>query len=122
MLVKALGKEENSMFLGDLFTMIGGLFLGLATTFRSNGLLNGIPLAAEFCTLLPELVARPELGKARRVVALGVAGLLVATGSLVSQLIAYTRFCSDASGADIRPWCRQNVPSIYTFVQSYYWY
>lgn len=105
----------------DLSTVVAGLSFGLAATFRSNGILNGIPLAAEFVSLIPGFLVSPGLKNARRLCALGVAGILVALGVIGPQLAAYLAFCSDASETGIRPWCENAIPSIYTFVQEHYW-
>jgi phosphatidylinositol glycan class V len=51
-----------------------------------------------------------------------LAGSFIATGAAIPQLIAFQEYCTHGSGPYmIRPWCKSYVPSIYTFVQSYYW-
>ncbi|KAK0640994.1 hypothetical protein B0T16DRAFT_205763 [Cercophora newfieldiana] len=128
----------------DGFLVLAGSSFGIATAFRSNGILNGIPFAWEVLQVLPRLAAdlistsgsgrgqmrtrqkgpRSTVNAVRRLLALGVGGLAVAAGSLVPQAVAYQRFCSGASGSTEmprRPWCQGYVPSIYTFVQRHYW-
>ncbi|KAK0709649.1 GPI mannosyltransferase 2, partial [Lasiosphaeria miniovina] len=117
-------------FRGDAYVVLAGVAFGLATAFRSNAILNGIPFAWEVVQLLLALLLRRPsetvLPLARRLLALGVGGVCVAAGSLVPQVVAYLRFCSLASGAsgsavDPPPWCHAYPPSIYTFVQKHYW-
>ncbi|KAJ2903939.1 GPI mannosyltransferase 2 [Zalerion maritima] len=120
LLAESYGQKGDGVF-GDIFAILSGLSFGLATTFRSNGLLNGISLAADFVSLIPEILTSPTLRNVRRVVSLGVAGILVAAGFLAPQVLAYTVFCSDHSGIEIPPWCRKTIPSIYTYVQEHYW-
>jgi phosphatidylinositol glycan class V len=104
----------------DLYTVLAGVLFGLATAFRSNGILNGIPFAWEVLRNLPRLPRHPT-DTSRRLVALGVGGVCVAAGSLGPQAVAYLSFCSGTSGAPPRPWCHGYLPSIYTFVQQHYW-
>ncbi|KAK4151926.1 GPI mannosyltransferase 2 [Chaetomidium leptoderma] len=120
-LLFALGcRAERSPTRRDLYTVLAGVLFGLATAFRSNGLLNGAPFAWEVVRHLPNLPRRPT-DTLRRLVALGVGGVCVAAGSIGPQAAAYLRFCSGASGAVPRPWCQGYLPSIYTFVQERYW-
>lgn len=118
----------------DGYVILAGGSFGLATAFRSNGILNGIPFAWECLELLPRLFslvagsgARPASATTadtvRRILALGVGGVAVAAGSVVPQAVAYGHFCSAsaAAGEPRRQWCESLVPSIYTFVQRHYW-
>ncbi|KAK1759611.1 GPI mannosyltransferase 2 [Echria macrotheca] len=128
----------------DGFLVLSGLSFGLATVFRSNGILNGLPFAWEVATLLPRLVQRQKsppgekrkreradtsrtATTVRRVLALGIGGAAVGAGSLIPQAVAYRRFCAaPPSGAEAvsvpRPsWCDGYLPSIYAFVQAHYW-
>ncbi|GAB1315861.1 ER membrane glycoprotein subunit of the GPI transamidase complex-like protein [Madurella fahalii] len=114
-------RAERSPTSRDIYTILAGILFGLATTFRSNGILNGIPFAWEVLCQLPRLHQRPS-DTLRRLLALGIGGVCVAAGSIVPQALAYLRFCSDTSGAEPRSWCRGYLPSIYTFVQKHYWH
>ncbi|KAG7286206.1 ER membrane glycoprotein subunit of the GPI transamidase complex-like protein [Staphylotrichum longicolle] len=119
-LLFALGcRAEHRPTRRDLYTIFSGILFGLATAFRSNGILNGVPFAWEVLRNLPRLSQRPT-DTLRRLSALGVGGVCVAAGSLGPQAAAYLRFCSGTSGAEPRPWCQGYVPSIYTFVQSHF--
>jgi phosphatidylinositol glycan class V len=121
-LVFALGcRADQRPACRDLYTILAGVLFGLATLFRSNGLLNGTLFAWEVLRQLPRLRQGPTVDSLRRLLALGVGGVCVAAGSIGPQAAAYWRFCSGVSGAELRPWCRGYLPSIYTFVQQHYW-
>ncbi|PFH56933.1 hypothetical protein XA68_15746 [Ophiocordyceps unilateralis] len=101
------------------FFVCAGLVLGLATTFRSNGLANGLLFAVEALGCLPSLARRPCLYSLISLAALVFGGVCVALGSAIPQAVAWKRFCLDSP--EPRPWCSRTVPSIYTFVQGEYW-
>ncbi|KAJ4414315.1 ER membrane glycoprotein subunit of the GPI transamidase complex-like protein [Gnomoniopsis sp. IMI 355080] len=111
----------------DVLTLLAGVSFGLATVFRTNGLLNGAPFAFEFFRTLYHLVEDLEPSSSvthiRRLAVLGFSGLFVAAGSLVPQFFAYRIYCTgrDGAGPEVRPWCLSFVPSIYNFVQKEYW-
>lgn len=99
-----------------------GILFGLATLFRSNGLLSGVSFAVFALAELHRLATSSlTFARLRRLAALGVGGLSVAMGSLVPQTLAYQTFCAEPSGAALRPWCLKTLPSIYSFVQEKYW-
>ncbi|TPX10140.1 uncharacterized protein E0L32_001337 [Thyridium curvatum] len=109
-------------------TVASGALFGLATAFRSNGVLNGVLFAVFALDAAGRLVRkRPSSRSLPALVdlaALGLGGVLVAAGTVAPQYVAYRRFCvqgaaSSALGA--REWCGHRVPSIYHFVQEYYW-
>lgn len=114
-----LGKSRA--LLDDVAIVGSGIIFGLATTFRSNGLLNGIPFAMYAFLELSRVFAAPTFVGLRRLVSLGVGGLFVAVGSVGPQAIAYQIFCSEPSATELASWCTNRVPSIYTFVQERYW-
>lgn len=110
----------------DVQLLLSGALFGLATAFRSNGISHGVPFAWEFVQVLVSMLGRRGLSvvqSVRRLVFLGIGGLLVAAGSAVPQFVAYQRFCVGQTAEEdgLRPWCRGWVPSIYGFVQQHYW-
>ena len=104
----------------DALTLLAGISFGLATAFRSNGILSGVLFAWHTVPQLARLPRHPSAAF-RRLLVLGIGGACVATGSIVPQFVAYRRFCVGASEAGLRPWCQGYLPSIYTFVQQHYW-
>lgn len=121
------GGGAQQIFSRDVLTLLAGVSFGIATLFRTNGLLNGAPFAFEFLVTLYHLVEDLEPGSSvaslRRLIVLGLSGLFVAAGSVVPQFLAYRIYCTREGGAglDVRPWCSSLVPSIYNFVQREYW-
>lgn len=118
--------ESVSSLSRDALTLLAGLVFGLATYFRTNALLNGAPLAFDFLLtfyhLTEDLDRRKTPGYLRRLLVIGIAGLLVAGGTVVPQYLAYQTYCSTASApSGARPWCTHLVPSIFNYVQSQYW-
>lgn len=96
------GKARNRLTLkGDINLLLAGLSFGLATLFRSNGILNGLPFAWEVFTLLTGLAvsggSTPPLKTLRRLIALGLGGIFVAMGSIVPQTVAWLRYCPSGS-------------------------
>ncbi len=109
---------------GDLLCLAAGLSFGVATFFRSNGLLNGLLFVYEAATGAVQFLRQPSLPLLRRLIFVGLGGLLVGAGSVLPQAVAYRQFCLEPSGVpgeEFRPWCTALLPSIYTFVQSHYW-
>ncbi|KAH7342948.1 GPI mannosyltransferase 2 [Rhexocercosporidium sp. MPI-PUGE-AT-0058] len=104
----------------DLLVLLSGICFGVATTFRSNGILNGLLLLEEAFRTLLMLKDGLHLSVIRRLLATGLGGMSVGAGFLIPQYIAYSEYCGDTNTA-IRPWCQSPLPSIYTFVQDHYW-
>ncbi|KAI8964504.1 glycosyltransferase family 76 protein [Daldinia sp. FL1419] len=102
----------------DVSLVASGMWFGFATTFRSNGLFNGIPFAI---ALAHELTMPPTLSSLRRRFSLILGGLTIAISFVIPQIAAFQTFCSVPSGVRLRPWCRSMFPSIYSFVQARYW-
>ena len=105
----------------DLLVLASGVLFGVATTFRSNGLLSGILLLEEAFRKLYFLRHGFHLSTVRRLFATGLGGVAVAVGFLLPQYIAYAEYCGQSSSNAPRPWCDRTLPSIYTFVQVHYW-
>lgn len=109
---------------GDLMRLLAGLFFGTATLFRTNGLLSGIVFAYEAVADSLAFLRQPNFQLFRRLVSVGLGGLLIAAGTVVPQTVAYMQFCQAPSGVpgeDYRSWCTARLPSIYNFVQEHYW-
>ncbi|KAI1077271.1 GPI mannosyltransferase 2 [Whalleya microplaca] len=103
----------------DVSLVASGMWFGFASTFRSNGLFNGIPFAVAF---VRELSGSPTLASIGRRIALLVGGSAIAIGFVGPQIVAYQLFCAAGpSGIELRPWCTSHLPSIYSFVQERYW-
>lgn len=99
-----------------------GISFGLATTFRSNGLLSGLLFAVEAVKCLVGFGQSPSFPRLVALVSPVVGGLFVAAGSVVPQAMAWLRYCNSGDvGVELRPWCSRTIPSIYTFVQAEYW-
>jgi phosphatidylinositol glycan class V len=118
---KSLGGNGPVTASHDVLVLLSGVFFGIATTFRSNGILNGLLLLEEALRILWSFKHGVRVSSFRRLIATGLGGLSVAVGFLLPQYIAYTEYCGD-SGINTRTWCKRTLPSIYTFVQDHYWY
>ncbi len=122
MFTKSLARKGQATAADDLLVLLSGILFGIATTFRSNGILNGMLLLEEALRCLYGLKRDMlDVATLRRLIATGIGGLCVASGFLLPQYIAYSEYCRDF-GVVVRPWCNRVVPSIYTFVQDHYWY
>ena len=119
--VKSVPESGHPETYHDLLVFASGIFFGLATTFRSNGILTGFLLLEEALMLVLTFKQSHSISKIRRLVATGLGGLCVGTGFLLPQYIAYKEYCSDTFLESRRPWCTRTAPSIYTFVQDHYW-
>jgi phosphatidylinositol glycan class V len=120
--VKSGTAKRHNTIGDDMLVVLSGMCFGIATTFRSNGILNGLLLLEEAVKILWSLRYSFDFATIRRLVFTGVGGLCVAGGFFLPQYIAYTEYCREVNVSALRPWCDQTVPSIYTFVQDYYWY
>lgn len=103
----------------DVDVVVSGLLIGLATTFRSNGIASGwLHFYDAALTGLAILKGGPSLCAIRRLLALGIGGMLVGMGFVLPQILEYMEYCN---GGEARPWCSKSIPSIYSFVQEHYW-
>lgn len=103
--------------LKDLSLIGSGVFFGLATTVRTNGLLYGILFLEEAFRSVYSFRDGLNLVVVRRLAASGAGGLSVAFGFLLPQYIAYQDLC----GASPALWCNRMFPSVFTYVQNHYW-
>lgn len=105
-----------------VYRLSSGVLFALATIVRSNGLLSGLVLLYDVLLYLPRLLSiRPSVQDLCRVVVTCVSGTLIAIGFIGPQYVAYLDFCSTETSVT-RPWCEKSIPSIYSWVQSHYWY
>ena len=107
----------------DFETVVAGVCFGCATIVRSNGILGGLPFlydaVLQSLHLLRDGISTKRV---RRLLALGVGGVLIALGALSPQYKAYKEYCEDVVEQDRRPWCDAQFPSIFRWVQSHYWF
>lgn len=104
----------------DLQVVAAALSFAIATMVRSNGILSGFLFAYDAGILAwTTLTQGPSLHKSRRLAVIVFGGCTVALGMIVPQILAYRIYCT--SQDDLRPWCSSTLPSIYAWVQGYYW-
>ncbi|KAM0168408.1 hypothetical protein ACHAPF_011026 [Botrytis cinerea] len=119
---KSFESGESNRTLGhDLLILISGVVFGLATTFRSNALLNGLLLLEEAFRILLSLSNGFNIFAVRRLIITGLGGMCVGIGFLTPQYIAYQEYCGVTGIVNPRIWCSNTLPSIYAFVQAFYW-
>ncbi|TGO31076.1 hypothetical protein BPAE_0002g01710 [Botrytis paeoniae] len=119
---KSFGSGVSNRTLGhDLLILISGVVFGLATTFRSNALLNGLLLLEEAFRILSSLSNGFNVPTIRRLIITGLGGICVGIGFIIPQYIAYQEYCGATDIVNPRVWCSNTLPSIYAFVQAFYW-
>lgn len=138
--VSSYGNSSSPYSIKNDITLVSaGVCFGLSATVRGNGLLSGILLLYDACLwsgMILDRIGIPILNlgilppaiqnaigdfPSRRMPATIIAGLLVAIGFAIPQYVAWVDYCS-SSVTDKRPWCGRIPPSIYSWVQSEYWY
>ncbi|OAG12245.1 GPI mannosyltransferase 2 [Paraphaeosphaeria sporulosa] len=108
--------REDALILG------AGVLFMLATWIRSNGLLSGILFLFDVVPFVSRLLDRElSLNDIRKLVITCSSGALLGLGSIGPQYVAYQQYCVSQAGPSLRPWCSKTIPSIYTWVQRYYW-
>jgi phosphatidylinositol glycan class V len=119
---KIKAQSRRSTVQEDAYKLGSGIMFGLATMMRSNGLLSGLVLLYDVGRYLPRVVSmRLTMHDVRRIVVTCVAGSVIALGFVWPQYLAFTQFCSSSRSRDRPLWCRNAIPSIFTWVQSHYW-
>ncbi|KAL8654830.1 MAG: hypothetical protein Q9226_003277 [Calogaya cf. arnoldii] len=117
--------HHGRLSLRDVLVLLSGLGFGLATTFRSNGLLSGLifcfDIVQTIFTFREDASSKTVVSGLRRIIILVIAGLLTAVGFIFPQYLAYQEYCVDAKAEHQAAWCTRRIPSIYTWVQSHYW-
>lgn len=97
-----------------------GIAFGVASMFRSNGLLNGIVFATHILRHLPYLFAsKTRLQSFTQCLVGTLGGLANLAGFVIPQIVAYKQFCHGS--VDDSEWCHQTIPSVYSYVQTRYW-
>lgn len=115
----ALAMHNNASWVKTRI-LTSGIAFGLATLIRGNGLLSGVIYAVDVFSLQLNMIGRPVTSAdTRLLLAKYVAGACVGLGFVVPQAVAYGEYCV---GSSTRPWCGRFIPSIYSWVQSHYWY
>ncbi|PQE33905.1 GPI mannosyltransferase 2 protein [Rutstroemia sp. NJR-2017a WRK4] len=118
----SFGAENgNNTFGHDILVLLSGISFGIATTVRSNGLFSGLLLLEEAFRVLFSIRDGLHLAKIRRLIITGLGGMCAGAGFLLPQYLAYQEYCGGAGHESTRSWCTNMFPSIYTFVQEYYW-
>ncbi|KAH6608817.1 glycosyltransferase family 76 protein [Trichoderma cornu-damae] len=119
-LLFATGLRPGAVAWKRILAFLGaGISFGLATSFRSNGLMSGLLFAVEATKCLLAFLRHPTFSRLALLSSLIIGGLSIAAGSAVPQAVAWLRYCK--GDFEPRPWCSRLVPSIYTFVQAHYW-
>jgi phosphatidylinositol glycan class V len=122
--VRGYGVDGQLTTLHDLSTMVAGMLLAAATTIRSNGILHGIVFLESAFRLAWSLKDGLKWRVVRRLAAVVFGGLCIGMGFVLPQWIAYNEFCAPVLAMEDgqpRVWCQRTLPSVYTFVQDYYW-
>ena len=115
-----ISERNGDTGLRDLKIMLSAILFACATIVRSNGILSGFLFAYDAGSLAwTSLIRGPSVHLARRLAVILFGGSIVAVGMIMPQIWAYQMYC--LAGADVRPWCNWTIPSIYSWVQSYYW-
>ncbi|EMR10094.1 hypothetical protein PNEG_01844 [Pneumocystis murina B123] len=110
-------------FLGFIFFEEGYNFLAaltwcIASTIRSNGILWSIFFLNSVFVYIYKFLKSPRFCLFFKIVKFGIYSTIVCTGFFWIQYHAYIKFCRKKKQ---RNWCFKRIPSIYSFVQSYYW-
>lgn len=113
---------EERAHLRDTVVVLSGLFFGLASTLRSNGLLSGLLFCFDLIICVVDyLQSGGLLHTLRRSIVIVLAGALVGICFLFPQYLAYREFCVEPEAQYRASWCTNRIPSIYTWVQDRYW-
>ncbi|KAI5248274.1 mannosyltransferase [Aureobasidium subglaciale] len=101
-----------------LSLLSSGACFGLATTVRSNGIFSGLIYFHHVYMLLH---SRINIRTMITIVFIGLSAMMVLSGMLFPQYMAYQDFCARPSDGEPRPWCSRTLPSVYSWVQEHYW-
>jgi Gpi18-like mannosyltransferase len=115
-----IAEHGGAVLLRDLQVLTAAVLFAIATVVRSNGILSGFLFAYDAAILVWTILTQGfSTRRVRRLAVLVVGGFVVALSMVVPQFLAYREYCVD--GGDLRPWCGWALPSIYNWVQSFYW-
>lgn len=114
--------ENRRTGLRDASLIVSGILFGIATTFRTNGLLSGLIFCFDVLKCASNFVRFGDLIiNLRRSIFLVIAGCFTGVGFLFPQYLAYLEFCTLEDSQQRPLWCDRTIPSVYTWVQSHYW-
>ncbi|KAI9375286.1 GPI mannosyltransferase 2 [Aspergillus egyptiacus] len=100
--------------------LLSGVLFAVATAIRSNGILSGVVLAYDALEQCYNIISpNPSRAAGVRLCFIVFSGCIVALGFFIPQYLAYAAYCTNQVIS--RPWCQSLVPSIYGWVQDYYW-
>lgn len=103
--------------------LLAGISLGFGTMVRSNGILSGLPFLYDaFTTFFDMIQSGLTLGRLMQLGSLVAGGMILGSGTIIPQYIAYREYCTNLGSDIARPWCQATFPMIFTWVQSHYWY
>lgn len=115
-----IAEYNGATALRDIQVLTAAALFAVATMVRSNGILSGFLFAYDALMVGWAILTQyPSLHNIRRLSVIILGGCIVALGMLVPQVLAYRAYCM--SEENLRPWCSLTVPSIYGWVQGYYW-
>lgn len=115
-----LNDTNGRLFHRDLKVLVSGTLFAIATTVRSNGVLSGMLFAYDAVVGLIGVMRNGiSFPLIRRLGFVFLGGSLILIAMVGPQYVAYKIYCQDAVAP--RSWCNNTIPSIYTWVQSYYW-
>jgi phosphatidylinositol glycan class V len=121
-LSRATAQGRSPSIQEDAYKLSSGLLFFGATLMRSNGLMSGLILLYDVGRYIPRVVSMQlNMHDIRRIVVTCVAGVLVALGFILPQYLAYADFCHQSPSSLNPSWCKNSVPSIYSWVQRRYW-
>ena len=107
----------------SLLSLLSGVILGMATTFRGNGLLSGLIFVYDAINSLTCILRSHDIRSSLGTLLTACfSGILMGCVALFPQYLAYREYCNGPSrDTGRRSWCSGWVPSIYAWVQKEYW-
>jgi phosphatidylinositol glycan class V len=112
------GNGSGDQYKDILWTSAAGMSFGYSALMRGNGLLNGIPFALDALISVYTIWTTRKHTEVARLLGIGTGGTLIGLGFILPQVVAWADYCYPTAS---RPWCMHRLPSIYSWVQTYYW-